>query len=862
MNEQYKKYKPPYLAKLLLRIFLGKTNIHRLYEYDEIFQHIYREEGGLTAWKWYWSHTIRSVPKLILNKIYWGLSMIRNYLITAVRNIRKNKIFSFINLFGLSTGLAGAIIIFLFITHEMNYDNFHAKGDRIYRVVSLREEDPFVSTPSPLGPALEQEFSEIEKVVRVCPTFGSSVPIKCNNKKYYEARFLLGSKEFFSVFGFKLLIGNPNTVLEKPNSVVLTEATAQKYFGNENPIGKTINYRDRLDLEVTGIAENLPENTHLHFDLLAPYESMQLLYKTNFDEMWGASNFMTYILLSPSTSAENLEAKLPTLFDKYKQKKRDYFERMTLQPINGLHFDTARGNLEPTISKEYIYIFSLVGFVLLIIACINFMNLSTAKSIKRIKEVGMRKVIGASKKQLIIQFLGESFLLTILALIFAVIIVSSALPYINSLIDKNLTFDLSNTSIVLMIIGMTLFTGFMSGVYPAFYISSFTPFDIFKKSYSDKRGGIFKNILVILQFSAAIILIIASLVVYQQNEYVKNKNLGWNKSQLLTIPLAEKTIKRNVELLKEKCLTNPNVISASGSQFLPSNVHIKHGMWWEGQGDRDQLSMWVFFVDTDFFKTFQIDFAEGRGFSDKIESDKGSAYVINEAAAAAFGWDNPIGKQIDAFFQGERGSIIGVAKNFNFRSLHFPIEPCVFYYNPGSLNQLTLRVRKDNMQSTLAFVKNSWNEITNKAPFSYFFMEDDVDNLYSSEIMLAELIKYFTIFALLIACLGLLGLASYSAERKVKEIGIRKVLGSSVTSIVMLLTSRFIGWILLANIIAWPVAYFFMDGWLNDFAYRIDIGIWTFILAGFTALLIALLTVSYQAIKAANANPVESLKHE
>jgi ABC-type antimicrobial peptide transport system permease subunit len=790
------------------------------------------------------------------------MTMFANYLKIAFRNLWKYKVHSFINVAGLAIGMACCIVILLFVQDELSYDRFHEHANRIYRiVVKLRYEnqsDNFAHTQAPLAPALLQEFPEVVDAVRLT---SYRELVSHGQKQFWENSFMLADPSIFNLFTFPLLKGDPKTAINDLYTVVITERAAKKYFGDEEPVGKIlrIGVDDPRDFQITGVLKDIPFNSQLQFGLLASFAHQ----KGNIG--WGQWNYSTYILLPENYPASELERKLPDFVGKYMGEETRSGSVLQLQPLTRIHlFSKLRSDLTTNRYVTDIYILSGIALLILMLACINFMNLATARSTLREKEVGVRKVVGASHWQLIRQFLSESLVLSFLALFAAIFLVELFLPVFNALADKQLRLSLlQNSTLLWGSLIITFVVGILAGSYPAFVISAFQPLQVIRGVLLSSLGGrpsFLRKALVVTQFAVAILFISSLMVIHQQLLYIRNKNLGYQRENVVVLPIFYKDIQPKYELFKKEILSNVNVVSATITSYSPNTEGYNQTAWWEGMPDDDysQRIRWVS-VDEDFIKTLGLKIVTGRDFSKELHDELQGAYVLNESAVKAVGWQNPIGKLFKVV---KKGPVIGVVKDFHFRSLHNTIEPVALHIDPEAFFYLFIRTQPDQLSGTIKFLQEKWRQIFPDRPFDYSFLNDDLEQVYKSEARLGKIFNYIGGLSILIACLGLLGLASFMAERKTKEIGIRKVLGASAVSIFSLLSKNFVMLVLLANLLAWPIAWYAMKHWLENFAYRIDLGWWVFALAGGLALLIALLTVSTQAIKAALANPVEALRYE
>lgn len=785
--------------------------------------------------------------------------MFKNYFKIAFRNFHKQKLFSLINIFGLALGMACTILILLWVQDELNFDKFNRNADNIYRVVEIQhyaggELFPVAVTPGPLAKVLNDNYPEIVNSTRF--TFGS------RNLRHGDKIFLepvaFADPEFLKIFSYPLVFGNSDNVLSDLHSILMTEKSAEKYFGKENPIGKTIIIDDSLNLTVTGVLRDIPANSHLRFDFLLNFEFLKNLGR-ELDE-WGNNSFYTYVLLQQGAKVLDVNQKIK---DEIKKHNEGSVTDLELQPLLKIHLYSAGkyiADIGGLGNIEYVKIFSLVAFIVLFIACINFMNLSTARATKRAREVGMRKVIGADRWHIIKQFYSESMLFSFLALLIALVISFLLLNAFNNLTSKEMSISSLGNSTFIELIALTIITGIIAGSYPAIYLSSFLPIKVIKSDSVISGGGsLFRKILVVTQFSLSLILIIGTIVISSQLDYIKNKNLGFDRENVMVVNI-NKSILANIETVKNELKKNPKIISVAAASSGPTYVgNSTSGIDWDGKNEDEEVLMHFVATDRDFIQAFNMQMAEGRFYSDDYGSDSSSA-VINEEAAKIMGMKEPVGQTLTMW--GDKLNIIGVVKNFNFKPLDTKIEPLVLRLNNEFLFSMFVRVKPGDLIGTIDYVKDVYREFSASAPFDYHFLDEDFDNLYRSETRVQALFSYFAVLAIIISCLGLFGLASYIAERRTKEIGIRKILGASVHGVTILLSKEFINWVLLANIIAWPVAYYLMNNWLQGFAYRIKITAWPFLISGVIALLIAVATVSFQSIKAAVANPVDSLRNE
>lgn len=808
--------------------------------------------------------------------------MFKTNLIIALRNLLKHKFYSFLNITGLAIGIATCLLIFLFVRDELNYDRYNENADRIYRIIAdFKLGGNELLTPdlgAPTGPAFLNDFPEVENYVRIQTTGGWFV--QYGDKSFKETEVLRADSTLFDIFTLPLLSGNPKTALNKPHTLVISEKAAAKYFGKEDPLGKILHLDNRTDYTVTGVFKDIPSNSHFRAEM---FLSLNFRPGNSSDYWLGNMNNITYILLQKDYDYKKLEAKFPAMIEKYIGPEIVLFTGKTLdeflkegnrtgyylQPLTDIHlYSNLNNDIGVNGDIKYVLIFSAVAIFILFIACINFMNLSTARSAGRAKEVGVKKVLGSGRQELVRQFLTESMVMSILATVLALVIIPLSLPFFNNLSGKELSFgSLFDYEFLAGIILITLFIGLLAGSYPALFISSFNPASILKgKLLSGARHGTLRSSMVIFQFAASIIMITATIVVSGQLNYIQNKKLGFNKEQTLivhdTFILGDKA-----QSFKNEVVAHPDILSGSVTNALPVNSPgYNNGTFRDGRPNDEKLaaiSSWS--VDYDYLPTLGLELIAGRNFSKEFGSDS-TAVVINEATARHFEWDEPIGKVLSQFTSndGQRITnyrVIGVVKNFHFESLKNSIAPVILFLRPGN-SRTAFRFQTKQTSAVIDFVKSKWEEFVPGQAFEYSFMDDDYNKMYEAEQKIGEIFSVFAFLAIFIGCLGLFGLAAFTAEQKTKEIGIRKVLGASVPGIVFLLSKEFIKLIMIAFIISVPVAYYYMNRWLQDFHYRIDLSAWMFIYAGLTALVIAMLTVSYHAIKIAVTNPSKSLRYE
>ncbi|MFC4874583.1 ABC transporter permease [Negadavirga shengliensis] len=805
--------------------------------------------------------------------------MWKNYLKVAWRNLLKKKVYSFINIVGLGIGMACCVLIFMFVQDEISFDNYHEHKDRIYRVAhgALPAEGGkpdlgsfWVWGNAPIGPALKNDFPEIEKVVQFSGR--SDILLTNEDRIFQEEGVFFMDSTVFDVFSWKLVQGDPKTALVAPFSIVLTKSAAKKYFGDEDPLGRTLKGSESAgrsvagDYTVTGIMEDIPANSHFRFNVLLSMSTFRVSRPDVFDN-WGYADFYTYFLANSQFDQTAFEQKIPEFIDR-RRGQSDYKYTFVVEPLKDAYLRTpAQRQPGETSSLANIYVFSIIGLFILAIAMINFMNLSTARSMERSKEVGIRKSIGASRKSLVYQFLGESVIIVFLAALIAISFVSVSMPLMAELTGKALSLqNFISWQTIPVILGIMLVVGVLAGTYPALVLSSFKPVSVLKGVYQSGTQGVnLKKALVVFQFSLSIALIAGTMIVYFQMGHLLDKDLGFDKEQMLVLDYNyDGLVNDRSEVIKNSMEKIPAISSAAFSRSVPGSYFPHAGTGIEGpDGEMIWDGQAIFQVGMDFITHYGLELVAGRTYSRDYPSDSSSAMVVNEATARQYGYNNPpdiVGKKFEQW--GRIGEVIGVVRDFNYISLHRNIEPLTLPLEPYASRYLSLKVTPENLSHTIAEVERVWEQMAPHRPFLYSFLDEDFNRQYAADVKFRKIFTSFSVLAILIACLGLLGLATYMAEQKTKEIGIRKVLGANVGSIVGLLSKDFVKLVLLAIVIATPVSWYVMNRWLEGFAYKIEIGWWVFPLAGIGALMVALLTISSQAIKAALANPVESLRSE
>ncbi|MCF8236296.1 MAG: ABC transporter permease [Bacteroidales bacterium] len=781
--------------------------------------------------------------------------MLINYLKTSIRILLRQKSQTLINVLGLAIGFAVFILIMLFVHDQYSYDKFNEKRDRIYRLEFA--DWALLATIHP--EMIWRDFPEVEDFVRMHTGIKTAL-INFEDQQLKVDHLVFADTSIFNIFTFEFIEGNPETALKNPFSVVLTESTAQRIFGEEDPLGKVIEYENAFDFKVTGIIKD-PKNSHIEIGALANFIALKTIRNDpDFLKRTGSWNYPAYFLLSGNADADALTQKINKYFSsRVNWKDDDEMPQFNLRPLKEVYFETEiqaantkQGNL------QFVRIFLAVAVFILLIACINFINLSTAKSALRAKEIGVRKVVGSARRQLIAQFLTESVIISLFALLIALFFVELMMPVFRDMLNSGISLNYNPLLVVIMILG-AVFIGMLAGLYPAFYLTSVKPVSIISGEGSKgKKGAAFRKALIVFQFSITIILLIGTLVVYSQLDYVKNKNLGFEKEHIIYLTL-NRDIKKNLKSFNDRIENIPGVESLAYTSQVPGYITWTEGLQIEGERVAFRFAP----VDPDYIPVLGIEMAEGRNFIENSESDMFDKYIINETAAKAFKWEEPIGQTFDNGYW-DRGKVIGVVKDFHFKSLHSKIEPLVMRWHPGWHHTALIKLKPSSLPGVLDHIEKEWKAVTNEFPFEYNFLDKSYDKLYKSEQRFGKIFIYFSALAVFVACLGLFGLASFFAIQRTKEIGIRKVVGANTSGLVFLLIRDFTKWVLLANIIAWPLAYIWMGKWMQNFAYRKELisEYWAFIAAGLISLLIAVITVSWQAMRSASANPVDAIKYE
>jgi predicted permease len=848
---------PPCLAEWMLNRILPDGEWQTpLGDFEEHYHEMRDQWGAFGAWLWYWGQVARLIPQKVVDDLYWRTVMLKNYLKIAWRNILRQKGYSFINVFGLALGMALCILILRWAQYEMSYNTFHEKIESMYLVrfweqYGSERQQGNGSVPA-LGPALQTEYPEVVYAARFQNGQRESLLEYGENK--LKERIQMADPSVFDMFTFPLVKGVRTKDFSDPYIIVLSEKTATKFFGDEDPIGKIMTLDGQFDMRVVGVMKEIPQNSTIRFDVWVPIQLSRVWIRENYIDTWYNLSFRTYVELADGVSVEVFNEKIK---DRIRRSDPETVLEPFLYPFGDEYLKLWGG-------MDQIRTFGLIALFVLIIACINFMNLTTARSARRAKEVGLRKVVGAQKKQLMRQFFGESILITVFSLFVAVLLAELSLPLFRTLTGQPIQTDyMGDMAFSLGIVGIALLTGVIAGIYPAFFLSAFRPIRVLRTTaMTHTGGGLLRKILVVVQFVLSIILIIGTTVIYNQTRFMKMKDLGFNKDQLVYMRI-EGNLKQSHASMKTELLRHPDIRNVAVTSHSPSGIYWNGHDWeWEGRDPNVNPLVTYFFVDEDVLETFQMQLADGRFFSREYTSSDRDV-VINEQFAHIMGMESPIGKQLS--HEDDIYRVIGVVKDFHYKPVWREIGPIVLFCDVSSHlrpNYLFLRVNSTNLPRTIEHIKNTAQKFNPAFPFEYRFLDEDYERMYRWAERMMNTVRTFAVMAIFISCLGLFGLAAFMAEQRTKEIGVRKVFGASITSVTILLTKEFTKWVLVSCFIAWPVAYWIMGRWLRDFAYKTKIGIGTLTMAAGIALIVAWLTVSYQSIRAARANPVDALKYE
>lgn len=831
---------------ILRRIYLFDNQTAYSGDIEEEFAWIQENEGRARAKRWIWFHALAALPLSLRDYWVWRFTMLRNYLKVALRSILRNKVYSFINIAGLSIGIACCVLIMLWVQDELSYDRFHEHAEDLYAATFSNGS---LVTPTALAAYLKTEFPEITHSSRY-RSLGRNL-LKYKGTEINQDFGIMVDPDFFDMFTMSFLRGGPEHGSSDPNTIMISEAVAQKLFDTEDPLDKVLVFSAQVDLKVIGIFKNYPANSHIQCSYIVP------LALNRIQPTWQVNNIRTYVRLRSGTDVAAVDKKIIDVVERHRpQDQRD----LSLQPITRLHLNPFNHANTPIM---YVYLFSAMALFNLLIASINFINLTTAKASNRAKEVGIRKTVGACRTHLMRQFFGESFLVTLIAAASGMGLVLLCLPLFNDLTGKAYNWAvLGHQSVLLGILCVVLLTFFLAGSYPALVLSRFQVVKVLRGRLRTGMRGIFlRKALVVLQFSLSILLILGTLMIFRQVHFLRSYDVGFDRDNIVYFGIGNR-FRRNVETIKTELLASPNILNVTLTDIAPYRWQSNAGVGdvhWEGKTSQ-QVKMVMTSVDYDYLETFKLQMAEGRFFSKNFATDASDAYVVNQAAVRAMEMKDPIGKELKVWDQSKR--IIGVVADYHFESLHNPIIPMAMRIDPAWHNQACVRIASRNVPETMAFLETQWKKIYPEYPFEYRFLDEAIQDQYRSELATGRIVSVFTVLALFISCLGILGLSSYTTEQRTKEIGIRKVLGASISSIITNISREFVGLVLIANVLVWPLAYYFLNQWLKNYAYRASIGWWTFFLTGSAVMGASLLTVSWQIIRAATANPVDSLRYE
>jgi putative ABC transport system permease protein len=859
----------PRLADKIFRfLFSQDYYLERSGDLEESYVNLLEESGPFWAKVWLWLQIIKLFYGVIRTTIVWRFIMLKNYIKISFRNMKRHKGYSTINILGLAAGFACTFLIIVFVQRELSYDQFHSKSDRIYRLLNSSSKEPNIQSSlsaSGYAPRILNDFPEVEETTRFFINVGSA-DLKYQDESRTVNGFIFADASMLNIFDFPITKGKTDSPLDAPNSLMVTEDAAKIWFENDNPIGKTITYLRgnlRIPLNITAVLDNIPSNSHIQFNYVVSFPTIKNFMGENALDEFTINNYYTYVLLKEGTDYRQVEEKFPFFITKhFDQERADQFN-LHLQPLENIHLNTSiKWDLPTTGNKDYLHIFSGVALFVLLIACINFINLSTARAPLRAREIGIRKVMGSSRRQLLLQLFGESTMTSLTALVIALLGLPVLVHGLAGLIGQNLSFNLINDSnIVLVLIGIGILAGILAGIYPAFVLSAYQPVRVLKGSGTKgTRGVTLRKALIITQFSLSMLLIVSMLIVINQINFMKKTPLGFDKEQVVLVSLSG-SVKQNFGVFRKKLLDQSDIQNVALSA-VPGRIRTRSAYNWPGgEDDEKERNFYTMFVDPRTIPTLGMEIIEGRNFSEKIQTDVTRAYILNETAVKAIGWEKAVGKPFRVWDE-EMGQVIGVVKDFHFKSLHNVIEPLVLKIKPEWTWNAAVRVSTAGVSKALQKIQEAWLELETEIPIKYKFLDSDFDRHYHSEERLGKLFGIFTGLAIFIACLGLLGLASFSTQQRFKEIGIRKVLGASFKDIFTLFLKEFSRLVLTSLLIATPVTYWLMASWLGDYAYRIRIGIFPFIAGAVIILTVASLTVSSQIFRAACANPADIIRYE
>ena len=856
---------------LLSRLLNRRKNYGLFGDIEELYAFQREEKGRFRADLWFWAQILRTIPHYLLDSFYWSWVMFQNYFKVTFRSLKRHKAYSFINFAGLAVGMACCILILTYVHWELSYDRYHERSARIFRLAVNGDINDrafnIACVNNPPGPYLAREWPEVETAARIRPR--NRCGITFEDKRFMEEGVMWADASLFEVFSFPLKTGAPETALKNPYTAVITAGMALKYFGEANPIGRVLRIDDQADYTITAVMEDVPENSHFTFDLLLSNETRYVVNKAQMTRWMGDFNNYTYLLLRPGVNPADLEARFPALVEKQMGRilnaiggKITYI----LQPLTSIHLHSRlEGEIAPVSDIAYVYIFSCVAVFILLLACINFMNLSTARSANRAREVGMRKVHGAVKSTLVRQFLGESMIYSFASLGLALLLVEAVMPLFRSFSARQLHIPYFELGwLIPALLGLAFLVGLAAGSYPAFYLARFQPFHVLKSSFAAGRSrSRFRQILVTFQFAVSTILIIGTAVILSQVSYMKNKRLGFDEERVIVVNVTNDRMQDSLDPVKQEMRMVPGVSNVAMSSHVPGWGGRHNVCLPEGFAADESVMMGIIGVDSDFLPALGIELAAGRNFSLEFPSDPDKSVLINETAARKFGWEEPVGKTIRELDDREiLKTVVGVVEDYHFMSLHNTIEPMLITNARDNYGALIIKLGPGALARALESLQARWDSVMPGIPFDFYFLDQEFDSQFRAEESLSRIFAYFSLLAIFIACLGLFGMAAYTTEKRTKEIGIRKVLGASSGQLILLLNREFAVLVILANLAAWPLVYLLARRWLADFAYRTSLSLAMFLLCALAVFAIGILTVSYQSIRAAHADPVDSLKYE
>jgi putative ABC transport system permease protein len=837
---------------------------------EEIYDFRLKEKGQRKADIWLWLQVTKTILASLKNSLYWNWVMFANYFKITFRNFKRHKAYSLTNVIGLAVGMTCCICILVFVRHELSYDRYHADADNIFRLVMNGEfsDRPFdvALSSGPIGPIMAEQFPEVDKVARF--QHRDRTPINFRGKQFFEEGVFFADETVFDVFTFPLSKGNPETALKDPFTAVITQETAERYFGDANPVGEALRFNRQEEYLITGVMKNVPENSHFAFDFLLSFKTLLTLRRHQI-ESWTQFTNYTYLRLKDGADPEELAKKvfpLNTMHMGFDPKDLGWDLFFTLQPLPSIHlYSNLQNEMKGNGDISYVYFFSSIAALILILACINFMNLASARSSNRAKEVGLRKVLGAVRSKLIKQFLGESLIYSFLSLLVALILSGLVLPILSSFLGHNIGTRIGGIAALIPgFFGIALFVGLAAGLYPAIILARFQPANAIKGGFHLAwQGKPLRSVLVAAQLAISTSLIIGTGIIFEQVTFMKNKKLGFEKEHVMVVRISGDSVLPSIPSIKREIKNLHGVLNVTASSHIPGWDGLAAAHLPEGFPNEESQTMRIIRVDQDFLDTFGIRLAAGRNFSLEFPADPQESVLINETAASKFGWTDPLGKKIQEIYGTKQTkTVIGVLEDFHMTSLHNMIEPMYITASHPGINVLCIRISHANVAGLLDTIRSTWRDIASGAPFDYFFLDESFDRTYRAEERLSRLFSTFSLLAIFIACLGLFGMACYSAERRTKEIGIRKVLGASSSGIVYLFSQELLRIFLIANIVSWPIVYMASNKWLHNFAYRTEIGIEIFVLSALLTLAIALGTIGYQAIKSSLADPADTLRYE